>query len=107
MDNDQELQMMMDALGAPASAPLPVQPAQTAPEVLPPDPSTEPSNRGEVTARIIQACGLADSLNGSVCLTCGNAVLAQNSKLQATLYCSALFRDLETCITDCTAHSPT
>ena len=95
MDND----MLIAALD---SAHLP---EQQEPEVLPALP--DPSSRGEVTSRIIQACGLADSLAGSVCLTCGNAVLAQNSKLQATLYCSALFRDLETCITDCTAHSPT
>jgi hypothetical protein len=65
------------------------------------------SSRGETVSRIVRACGLQDSLAGSVCLTCGNAVLAQNSKAQATLYCRALFRDLETCITDCTAHSPT
>jgi hypothetical protein len=80
-------------------------PAQPGPEVLPTETST--SSRGEVTARIIQACGLADSLAGSVCLHCANSVLAQDSRLRATLYCSALFRDLETCITDCTAFLPT
>ncbi len=103
MDNDQELQMMMDALGVPASAPLPVQP-QALPEVLEPIP--EPSSRGETTARIVQACGLQQSLAGSVCLNCGNSVLAQDSRLRATLYCWSLFRDLEVCITDCTEHSP-
>ena len=105
MDNDQELQMMMDAIEG--SAPLPVQPVQPvqAVEVMPPDP--EPSSRGETTARIVQACGLADSLAGSVCLHCQNAVLAMDSRLRATLYCRALFRDLETCIVDCTEHLPT
>ncbi len=96
MDNE----MLMAALD---SAHLPA-PQEQAVEVMPPSP--EPSNRGETVARIIQACGLQDSLAGSVCLHCGNSVLAQDSRLRATLYCSALFRDLETCITDCTAHSP-
>ena len=87
------------------SAPLPAQPVQDAPEVLEPGP--EPLNRGEVTARIVQACGLQDSLAQAVCLNCQNAVLAQDARNRATLYCSALFRDLQTCIVDCTAYLPT
>lgn len=94
MDND----MLIAALD---SAHLP---EQQEPEVLPALP--DPSSRGETVSRIVLACGLADSLAGSVCLNCQNSVLAQDSKLRATLYCRALFRDLETCIVDCTEHLP-
>ncbi|BBN88865.1 hypothetical protein AZSP09_18880 [Azospira sp. I09] len=74
-------------------------PASAAP---PPRPSA-PSQPGTTVERIVQACGLADTLARSVCLHCATRVLAMDSKNRATLYCSALYRDIETEIIDCTA----
>ncbi len=71
----------------------------------PPRPSV-PSQPGIIVARIVQACGLQSTLARSVCLHCATRVLAMDSKNRATLYCSALFRDIETEITDCTAFQP-
>lgn len=56
--------------------------------------------------KIVKACGLADVLGRSVCLHCASRVLAMDSKKRATLYCSALYRDLEVEITECTAYTP-
>ena len=77
-------------------------PASAAP---PPRPSA-PSQPGTTVERIVQACGLQSTLGRSVCLRCATRVLAMDSKNRATLYCSALFRDIETEITDCTAFQP-
>ena len=65
-----------------------------------------PSPLGATVQKIIKECGLADALGQSVCLHCASRVLAMDSKKRATLYCSALFRDLEVAITECTALTP-
>lgn len=57
----------------------------------------------EVAQLIVQDCGLAEALSLSVCLSCGNRVLLQDSTKTATLFCRALYRDLEACVTRCTA----
>ncbi len=51
---------------------------------------------------IVRDCGLDADLDKSVCLSCASRVLVQDSGNRATLYCKALHRDLETCITRCT-----
>jgi len=79
--------------------------SSTAPAARPTRPSA-PSQPGSTVDRIVQACGLADTLARSVCLRCATRVLAMDSKNRATLYCSALFRDIETEITECTAFQP-
>ncbi|MDD5296558.1 MAG: hypothetical protein PHU46_06550 [Rhodocyclaceae bacterium] len=66
----------------------------------------EPLTPGEIAQEIVRDCGLAGDLALSVCLCCGNRVLAQDARKNATLYCKALFRDLEICITRCTAFTP-
>lgn len=101
-DNDVLLDALTNGTGmaSPLSALAALEPSAE-PEVIP-----EPSGRGEVTARIVEACGLQHSLAGSRCLSCATSVLAQDANRRATLYCSALFRDLEVSITDCTAYSP-
>lgn len=96
-DND----VLLDALTNGTGMASPHLAPSVEPEVIP-----EPSGRGEVTARIVEACGLQHSLAGSRCLSCATSVLAQDANRRATLYCSALFRDLEVSITDCTAYSP-
>ena len=70
-----------------------------------PNPS-EPSPLGATVQKIVKDCGLADTLGQSVCLSCASRVLAMDSKKRATLYCSALFRDLEVSIEECTAYTP-
>lgn len=82
------------------------QPAQQ--EVLPPETRTRPlgSSRGETVDKILLFCGLQEKLSQSTCLHCERAVLAMSNKPVATLYCSALYRDLEVCITDCTSFTP-
>ena len=80
-------------------------PASAAP---PPRPSA-PSQLGETTAnRIVQACELQNTLGRSLCKSCASRVLAKDSKNTATLYCSALYRDIDggVVITDCTAFQP-
>ena len=61
---------------------------------------------GAIVQKIVKDCGLAAVLGQSVCLCCANRVLAQDAQKRATLYCSALFRDLEVAITECTAFTP-
>ena len=65
-----------------------------------------PSPLGVTVQKIIKDCGLVDALGQSVCLCCASRVLAMDSKKRATLYCSALYRDLEVAITECTAFTP-
>ena len=99
---DQSLLSMMDTAIQEQPAFLP---SAEPPQVLPPEtPAT--SSRGEVVAKIVQECELQHTLAGSACLSCAQSVLAKDNRQQATLYCSALFRDLQVCITDCTSHSP-
>lgn len=81
--------------------------SSTAPvSAAPPPRQSAPSQPGTTVERIVQACGLQDILGRSVCLRCATRVLAMDSKNRATLYCSALFRDIETEITECTAYQP-
>lgn len=65
-----------------------------------------PSPLGATVQKIIKDCGLVDVLGQSVCLRCTNRVLAMDSKKRATLYCSALYRDLEVAIQECSAFTP-
>ena len=64
-----------------------------------------PSPLGATVQKIVKDCGLAAMLGQSVCLRCASRVLAMDSKKRATLYCSALYRDLEVEITECTAYT--
>ena len=63
---------------------------------------TAPLPAGEIAQKIIKDCGLQDVLGQSVCLSCVNRVLVQDDKKRATLYCRALFRDVEVSIVACT-----
>lgn len=54
------------------------------------------------TARIVAACGLESQLAKSICLVCQKSVLSMDSKRRAILYCSKLYRDIQTEIVDCT-----
>lgn len=63
-------------------------------------------SRGEVVDKILTFCGLQEKLSQSACLRCEMATLAMSNRPAATLYCSALFRDLDVCITDCTSFTP-
>lgn len=65
-----------------------------------------PSPLGATVELIIRECALVDALAHSVCLLCATRVLAMDSQKRVTLYCSALFRDIETEITACTAFVP-
>lgn len=91
---------IMDEMESLANTP----PASTA--VVPVPHPSAPSPLGATVQRIVKDCGLADTLGQSVCLHCASRVLAMDSKKHATLYCSALFRDLEVSIAECTAYTP-
>ncbi len=67
---------------------------------------SEPSPLGATVQKIVKDCALADTLGQSVCLRCASRVLAMDIKKRATLYCAALFRDLEVSIEECTAYTP-
>lgn len=70
----------------------------------PKKPQNDPSgvlSQSEVARLIVDDCKLAERLGPSVCLTCSNRVMAQHGQT-VTLYCKALYRDLETCISRCT-----
>ena len=91
---DEETKMMMAALQQPAG---PVQ------VVLPPVEAPHRNlSHGETVDKILLFCELQEKLSQAVCLLCQNSVLAMSNKPAATLYCKALYRDLEVCITDCT-----
>jgi hypothetical protein len=79
-------------------------PTTSAGPVPTPRPSA-PSPLGATVQKIVKDCGLADALGQSVCLRCASRVLAMDTKKRATLYCSALYRDLEVAITECTAYT--
>jgi hypothetical protein len=60
----------------------------------------------EIATLIAEDCGLADALAGSVCLFCKKRVMVQTAKSEAVMYCQALNRDLDVCITRCTSFTP-
>lgn len=104
---------LLAAVSTPSAAPSQaVNPIEALPDSVPlPELQQEESssvhlNPGEIALRIVQDCNLQDALAHSVCLTCANRVLAQDSSNHATLYCTQLFRDLESCITRCTGFIP-
>lgn len=57
----------------------------------------------EVAMTILEDCALT-ALSGSVCMSCARRVLVQAEGKEVTLYCSALYRDLEVSVTRCTAY---
>lgn len=109
---DEMTQMMAAALLKETEPTLPEEQTPPVPvqEVLPPEPTQaaapHDSSRGETVDKILLFCGLREKLAQSACLRCQNSVLAMSNRPAATLYCKALYRDLEVCITDCTCFTP-
>lgn len=61
---------------------------------------------GAVAQLIVAECELADEFGQSACLACQHRVMSQSKENEVTLFCRALFRDLQISITRCTAYVP-
>ncbi len=61
---------------------------------------------GAVAQLIVAESELAKELGQSACLSCQHRVMSQSIENEVTLFCRALFRDLQISITRCTAYAP-